>query len=129
VTFRGVILPRYPIPDIPIDRDTDKPRGFGFITFADSRDAKEAVAEMHEKELSGRHVSVNLARPRGEGGGRSGGGYGGSGGSRSSGGGFRDSGRDRGDRGSYDKYGGYIGGRSGDRGGDRGDRGDRSYLR
>jgi hypothetical protein len=38
-----------PIEDVylPMDRETRKPRGFGFVTFVDARDANEAVSAMH----------------------------------------------------------------------------------
>ena len=70
---------------LPRDRDTQKPRGFGFVTFAGYRDAEDAAAEMNGQEYCGRKITVNIARPRdrdgssrGPGGG--GGGYGGYGG-------------------------------------------------
>ena len=50
---------------LPKDRDTGKPRGFGFITYREYRDAQDAAAEMHGKEYCGRSITVNIARPRG----------------------------------------------------------------
>ncbi|KAJ8905822.1 hypothetical protein NDN08_002327 [Rhodosorus marinus] len=46
------------------DRQTGKPRGFGFVTFAEEADAKAAVQERHE--LDGREVEAKLAVPRSE---------------------------------------------------------------
>lgn len=60
------------------DRETGKPRGFGFVTLADSAAADRAVSEMNGAELGGRTLSVNEARERAprEGGGGGGGGFG-----------------------------------------------------
>lgn len=55
------------------DRDTGRSKGFGFITFAQEADAKKAL-EMDGKEIEGRTIVVNVAKPREE---RSGGGSGG----------------------------------------------------
>ena len=73
------------------DRDTGRSKGFGFVEFADAQAAKAAIDEMNGKDVNGRALTVNEARPReergGGGGGRSGG-YGGGGGGRSGGGGY-----------------------------------------
>jgi RNA recognition motif-containing protein len=103
------------------DRITGDSRGFGFVEMQNDQEAQAAIAGLDQKELGGRVVSVNEARPRegggggggfrggrgggGGGGGRGRGGYGGGGGGRREGGG--------GGRGGY--------GGSGDRG-DRGNR-------
>jgi RNA recognition motif-containing protein len=59
------------------DRETGRPRGFAFVEMQDE-DARKAIAEMHEKEIEGRKLNVNEARPReNRGGGRRGGGGGG----------------------------------------------------
>ena len=73
------------------DRDTGRSKGFGFVEFGDDQSAEAAIAEMNGKDVEGRALTVNEARPReerrgGGGGGRSGG-YGGGGG-RSGGGGY-----------------------------------------
>ena len=66
-----------------MDRATGRPRGFGFVTMSTPEEAQKAIEAMHGKELAGRALTVNLARPReerpGGGGGRAygGGGYGG----------------------------------------------------
>jgi len=46
------------------DRMSGRSKGFGFVTFANEADAEKAVAEMHEKEIEGRKIVVNVARPR-----------------------------------------------------------------
>lgn len=64
------------------DRDTGRSKGFGFVEFGDAQSAKAAISEMNGKDVGGRALTVNEARPREErsgGGGRSGG-YGGGGG-------------------------------------------------
>lgn len=52
------------------DRDTNRSRGFGFVTYSDAKDANSAIDRMHEQELDGRRIKVNLAnaRPQGSGG-------------------------------------------------------------
>ena len=60
------------------DRDTGRPRGFGFVEMSDSAEADRAIAALNGSDLGGRTLNVNEARPKGEGGG--GGGRGGSGG-------------------------------------------------
>jgi len=47
------------------DRYTDKPRGFGFVTFRASDSAAEALEKMNGSELDGRSLKVNEARERG----------------------------------------------------------------
>jgi RNA recognition motif-containing protein len=85
-----------------MDRMSGRPRGFGFVTMSSAEEAQKAIDALNGKELGGRALTVNVARPReersGGGGGAGGrGGYGGGGG----GGGRRDygggggSGRDR----------------------------------
>src|SRR5215510_1082867 len=74
------------------DRATGRPRGFAFVTMSSPEEAQKAISAMNGKELGGRALSVNIARPREE---RSGGGgdrrgYGGSGGRGGHGGGRGD---------------------------------------
>lgn len=44
------------------DRDTGQLRGFGFVEMASG--ATEAIAALHEKDLGGRNLTVNPAKPR-----------------------------------------------------------------
>lgn len=50
------------------DRETGRPRGFGFVEMIDPDDAQQAIEEAHGGELNGRPLTVNEARPRGSGG-------------------------------------------------------------
>ena len=76
-----------------MDRMTGRARGFGFVTMATPEDAQKAIEALNGKEMDGRALTVNVARPREErpagggggggrrsGGGGGGGGYGGGGG-------------------------------------------------
>jgi RNA recognition motif-containing protein len=76
------------------DRDTGRPRGFGFVEMGSSEDADGAIRDLNGRDYGGRPLTVNEARERtagGGGGGFGGGGYGGGGG-RSGGGGGRSGG-------------------------------------
>ena len=64
------------------DRDSGQSKGFGFVEMADDSEAKAAIANLNGKEVSGRAVTVNEARPQEDR--RSGGGGGGGGGFRRS---------------------------------------------
>jgi RNA recognition motif-containing protein len=75
------------------DKFSGEPRGFGFVEMQGKAEAQAAIDGMNGKELKGRTLNVNEARPRTEGGqggrdggrgggGRGGGGYGGGGGRR-----------------------------------------------
>ena len=50
------------------DRDTGRPRGFGFVEMGSSADADKAIQELNGHELDGRSLTVNEARERGRGG-------------------------------------------------------------
>jgi len=72
-----------------MDRSTNRPRGFGFVTMSSAEEAQKAIDGLNGKEMDGRALTVNVAKPReersGGGGGRreyggGGGGYGGGGG-------------------------------------------------
>ena len=75
-----------------MDRATGRPRGFAFVTMGSPEEAQKAIDAMNGKELGGRALTVNIARPREErpagGGGGGNRGYGGRGGG--GGGGGRD---------------------------------------
>lgn len=47
-----------------MDRDTGRSKGFGFVEMDDPADGQKAIAELNGKELNGRAISVNEARPR-----------------------------------------------------------------
>lgn len=46
------------------DRDTNRSRGFGFVTFVDEANNQKAVDALNGKELDGRAITVSIARPR-----------------------------------------------------------------
>jgi len=85
------------------DRDTGRSRGFGFVEMSSKEEGETAIEQLNGKEIDGRALTVNEARPREE---RSGGG---GGGNRGGGGG----------------RGGYGGGGGGNRGGGGGGGGSR----
>ncbi len=60
------------------DRDTGRARGFAFVELADDAEAAKAITELNGKELDGRALNVNEARPKPERSGPRGGGGGGS---------------------------------------------------
>src|SRR6266849_11162663 len=66
-----------------MDRDTGRSKGFGFVEMNSDQEAQAAITSLNGKEVEGRALTVNEARPRTEGGrggrGGSGGGYGGGG--------------------------------------------------
>ena len=84
--------------NIVTDRDTGQPRGFAFVERTNDAEGDRAIDAINGKEVGGRALNVNEARPKGEGGGGggSGRGYGGGGG-----GGGRGSGGGGGGRGRY----------------------------
>ena len=49
---------------IPLDRETNRPRGFAFITLADDDLARKAIEEMDGADLMGRNLRVNEAEER-----------------------------------------------------------------
>lgn len=78
------------------DRETGRSRGFGFVEMSSTEEANAAIASLDGKEVDGRNLKVNEAKPREDRGGFGGGGGGGRGGNRG---------------------GGYGGNRGGNRGG------------
>jgi cold-inducible RNA-binding protein len=89
---------------VAMDKMTGRPRGFAFVTMGSPEEAKVAAEKLNGVDLGGRALTVNEARPKEEGAGRSFGGGGGGG---------------RGFGGGGERRGGFGGGRGGDRGGDR----------
>jgi len=45
------------------DKFSGRSKGFGFVTFKDDESAKKAIAEMNDKEVEGRKLKVNEAKP------------------------------------------------------------------
>ena len=81
------------------DRETGRSRGFGFVEMANKEDGERAIAELNGKEIDGRELKVNEAKPQERRNGGGGGGFGG-----------RDRGRDGGYGGGGGGYGGGGGG-------------------
>jgi RNA recognition motif-containing protein len=79
-----------------VDRDTGRSKGFGFVEMGTDSEAQSAISAMHGKEVDGRPLTVNEARPKED---RGGGGFGGGGG-----GGRRGGGGYGGGRGGRDRY-------------------------
>jgi len=52
--------------DVIKDRDTGNPKGFAFITMESQADAAKAISMFHNKEVGGRPLTVNTAKPREE---------------------------------------------------------------
>ncbi len=48
---------------LPIDRETGRIRGFGFVELENETDEEKAIAELDEAEWMGRQLRVNKARP------------------------------------------------------------------
>jgi RNA recognition motif-containing protein len=61
-----------------MDRDTGRSKGFGFVEMGSDQEAQTAIQALNGKEVDGRALTVNEARPKTEGGG-GGRGYGGGG--------------------------------------------------
>ncbi|HEY2328229.1 MAG TPA: RNA-binding protein [Verrucomicrobiae bacterium] len=74
-----------------MDRMTNRPRGFAFVTMSSAEEAQKAIAALNGAQLDGRALTVNVAKPREE--------------------------RPPGGGGGRREYGGGGGGRGGDRGG------------
>uniref|UniRef100_A0A9L0ILZ3 Nucleolin n=1 Tax=Equus asinus TaxID=9793 RepID=A0A9L0ILZ3_EQUAS len=96
-SFDGSIRAR-----IVTDRETGSSKGFGFVDFNSEEDAKAAKEAMEDGEIDGNKVTLDWAKPKGEGG------FGGRGGGRGGRGGFGGRGR-----GGFGGRGGFRGGRGG----------------
>jgi cold-inducible RNA-binding protein len=70
-----------------VDRMTNRPRGFGFVTMSTAEEAQKAINALNGKDLDGRAITVNVAKPREE--------------RAPGGGGSRNYGSDRGSRSRY----------------------------
>ena len=68
------------------DRDTGRSRGFGFVEMSTKEEGAAAIDQFNGKEVNGRALKVNEAKPRENRGGGGRGGFGGGGGNRRSGG-------------------------------------------
>ena len=86
------------------DRDTGRSRGFGFVEMSSKEEGEAAISQFNGKEVNGRALNVNEAKPREN---RGGGGRGGFGGNRGGGGGYG------GNRGGGGRSGGGYGGGGG----------------
>ncbi|MBN3321432.1 NUCL protein, partial [Atractosteus spatula] len=102
-SFEGSVAAR-----IVTDKDGSS-KGFGFVDFDSEQDCKAAKEAMEDCEIDGSRVTLDYAKPKGEG--QRGGGRGGFGGFGGRGGGGR------GGRGGFGRGGGFRGGRGGNRGG------------
>ncbi|MFL6283291.1 MAG: RNA recognition motif domain-containing protein [Pyrinomonadaceae bacterium] len=71
------------------DRDTGRSRGFGFVEMSSKEEGQAAIQQLNGKEVGGRALTVNEAKPREDRGGSRGGGGGGRGGYGGGGGGNR----------------------------------------
>jgi RNA recognition motif-containing protein len=98
------------------DRETGRPRGFGFVEMSTEDEARKAIEEINGRDVQGRQVAVKEAEDRRGGGGGGGGRGGGGGGYGGGGGGY-------GGGGGGGGYGGGGGGGRGGRGGGGGGRG------
>ena len=57
-----------------VDRDTGRSKGFGFVEMGKDQEAQAAIKDLNGKDMDGRALTVNEAKPREDRGGRSGGG-------------------------------------------------------
>jgi RNA recognition motif-containing protein len=46
------------------DRDSGQSKGFGFVEMSSDKDAQEAIKQLNNKDLDGRSIIVNVAKPR-----------------------------------------------------------------
>jgi RNA recognition motif-containing protein len=95
------------------DRDTGRSRGFGFVEMATKEEGEAAIAQLNGKEVGGRAMNVNEAKPREDRGGGGRGGFGGGGGGGR--GGYGGGGNRGGGGGGRGGGGGFGGGGGGNR--------------
>jgi len=50
---------------LPVERGTQRPRGFGFVTYSKRADAENAILKMDQSQVDGRTIRVNESRPKG----------------------------------------------------------------
>jgi cold-inducible RNA-binding protein len=83
-TVRSLFEPYGSIEGVSVltDRDTGQSRGFGFVEMTNNAEADRAIAELNGRQVDGRSLNVNEARPKEDRGFGGGGGRGGSGGGR-----------------------------------------------
>src|ERR1700677_901517 len=55
-----------PETNLMMDRETSRPRGFGFVTMSTAEEAQKAIEALNGKDLGGRALTVNVAKPREE---------------------------------------------------------------
>ena len=70
------------------DRETGRSRGFGFVEMSSKEEGQNAISDLNGKEVDGRELKVNEAKPRENRSGGGGGGRGGYGGGGNRGGGY-----------------------------------------
>jgi RNA recognition motif-containing protein len=75
-TLRGLFEPFGELLSVAVimDKFSGQSKGFGFVEFEDSDAAEKAIAEINDKEVDGRRLVVNVARPQEKGSGGFGGG-------------------------------------------------------
>src|SRR5580765_1807066 len=66
--LQDLFSPHGPVTEVNLmmDRATGRPRGFGFVTMASSEGAQAAIQALNGKNVGGRDLTVNEARPREE---------------------------------------------------------------
>ena len=75
--LQDLFAPHGPVAEvnIPTDRESGRPRGFGFVTMGSPEAAQAAILALNGKEVGARSLTVNEARPREDRGGFFGGGH------------------------------------------------------